>query len=92
MGKIIENRSVVCLVAGILALSLGGCASTPSATPARPTHYWESNVSSKQYDADNAACAERTKVDANGQLDPSSTSFEAYRDCMISEGYSLRTY
>ena len=80
------------LVAGILAMGLAGCATTSPDTRAKATHYWESNVSAKQYNADHAACEARTHVDADGQLDPNSTSFEAYRDCMISEGYSLRNY
>jgi len=88
----LSNYSVF-LVAGILALGLGGCASTPSSeTASRPTHYWDAKVPEKQYNADNAACAAKTNVKADGQLDPNSASFEAYRDCMISEGYSLRTY
>ena len=86
------NKSALFLVAGILALGLGGCASTESNHVAKPTHYWESSAPAKQYNADNAACAAKTQVKADGQLDPNSTSFEAYRDCMISEGYSLRTY
>lgn len=86
------NQFAVFLVAGILTLGLAGCASTPSESKSRPTHYWESSAPAKQYDADNAACQEKTQVQADGQLDPNSTSFEAYRDCMISEGYSLRTY
>ncbi len=87
------NKTAVFLVAGILAAGLGGCATTKSdSTASRPTHYWESSKSAKQYSADNAACEAQTKVNADGQLDPNSASFEAYRDCMISEGYSLRTY
>lgn len=87
------SNFTVFLVAGVLALGLGGCASTPTQSASvRPTHYWEANVPAKQYNADNAACEAKTHVQANGQLDPNSPSFEAYRDCMISEGYSLRTY
>ncbi|MGE0622698.1 MAG: hypothetical protein AB7I04_23985 [Pseudomonadales bacterium] len=87
------SRFTVFLVAGILASSLGGCASTTTSdAKARPTHYWEANVPAKQYNADNAACEAKTQTRADGQLDPNSPSFEAYRDCMISEGYSLRTY
>ena len=44
------------------------------------------------YNADNAACEQATRLDANGELDPSSASFDAYRDCMIEHGYTLRTY
>ena len=75
------------------AILLGGCASTETAAPAADaTHYWESTASTKQYDADNSACEQKTLVDADGKLDPNSTSFAAYKDCMIKEGYSLRTY
>lgn len=78
-----------------LALGLGGCAASAPQTQqpsADATHYWDSTVSTRQYKADNAACQEKTKVNADGELDPGSTSFQAYRDCMISQGYSLRTY
>ena len=86
------SKSIMFLVAGVLAMGLGGCASTTPEPRSKATHYWESDVSSKQYNADHAACEAKTHVNADGQLDPNSTSFEAYRDCMISEGYSLRTY
>lgn len=68
-----------------------GCASAPAEKSAA-THYWESTATTKQYNADHSACEQRTQVDADGKLDPHSTSFEAYRECMIEQGYSLRTY
>ena len=72
---------------------LAGCASTesPESTDGA-THYWESTASTKQYNADHASCEQKTEVDANGELDAHSASFEAYRDCMIEQGYTLRNY
>ncbi len=49
-------------------------------------------ASTKQYNADHASCEQQTKVDAEGELDANSASFEAYRDCMIEQGYTLRNY
>ncbi|MGD8416808.1 MAG: hypothetical protein PVH91_07110 [Pseudomonadales bacterium] len=92
------NRfTMLVALASALPLALGGCAASSQhtqtgQTQTAATHYWESTASSKQYNADNAACEQKTKVDAEGKLDPNSTSFQAYRDCMISQGYSLRTY
>ena len=74
-----------------LVLFLSGCASTPP-EPEGATHYWESTASTKQYNADHSACEAETRVDAEGQLDANSASFAAYRDCMIENGYTLRTY
>ena len=76
-----------------VAILAAGCASTDQPqTAERATHYWESTASTRQYNADNAACEQATRLDANGELDPSSASFDAYRDCMIEHGYTLRTY
>ena len=79
---------------GVLALFMTGCATTeqPASDSQAATHYWESTASKRQYSADHAACEQSTQVDANGQLDANSASFEAYRDCMIEQGYTLRTY
>ena len=76
----------------LLTLAIGGCASAPQQQGATATHYWESNVSSRQYHRDHSACEHQTLVDADAALDPDSTSFSAYRDCMIEHGYTLRTY
>ncbi len=79
-------------LAALLFLA-AGCASTGQPqTAERATHYWESTVSTKQYNADHAACEQSTEVDANGELDAQSASFDAYRNCMIEQGYTLRTY
>ena len=85
------TRFMTGMAAMTTALMLSACAST-SAEPVAATHYWESTVSTKKYNADNSACEQKTEVDADGQLDPSSASFSAYRDCMIEQGYTLRTY
>lgn len=73
--------------AGILTVV--GCAS--SNAPA-PTHYWEgaSSKPSHQYKADEYGC--RGSSEAAGELSAGSAEFAAYRDCMISKGYVLRTY
>ena len=78
---------------GCLAILMAGCASTePTQSGSQATHYWESTASKRQYSADHAACEQATQVDANGELNPNSTSFDAYRNCMIEQGYTLRTY
>lgn len=83
------KRLLLTMAGGLfVAMMLGACASPAP----RPTHYWESNASTKQYNADNSACEAQAQLDANGKLDPDSTSFTAYRDCMIQQGYTLRTY
>ncbi len=79
------------MITAATVLLLAGCAtSTPETADA--THYWESTASTKQYQADHASCEQQTKVNADGELDANSASFSAYRDCMIEQGYSLRTY
>jgi hypothetical protein len=83
------------LHAGLAIFLISGCTSQAPqqvGASARATHYWESTASSKQYRSDHASCEQRTEIDANGELDPNSTSFEAYRDCMIEQGYTLRNY
>ena len=84
-----RSLTIAAAAAGLILLT-GGCATAPEA-PA-PTHYWESDVTLRQYHRDHSACEAATHVDAAGQLDPDSTSFSAYRDCMIEHGYTLRTY
>ena len=78
------------LVAGVSALMTACAATAPEKDDA--THYWQSTATTKQYNADNSACEEKTAIDADGQLDADSASFSAYRDCMIERGYTLRTY
>ena len=81
------------IATGLVLGLLGGCASTnDAAEPQGATHYWESTASKKQYANDHSACEAVTKVDADGELDPNSASFDAYRDCMIEQGYTLRRY
>ena len=76
-----------------LLLAMSGCTSTTSATESTAaTHYWESSASTREYKADHSVCEQKSLVDADSKLDPDSTSFSAYRDCMIKEGYTLRTY
>ena len=83
------------LVAAAMGLLLSACASTPdnneAPTPAA-THYWQSEVSTQTYNRDNTVCQRTTDSTSSGELDPNSLSFQAYRDCMIEKGYTLRTY
>jgi hypothetical protein len=71
------------LLAASAMLFVFGCASSES----KPTHYWESTVSKSTYKQDNEVCG-----DMESKFDAESTSFETYRDCMISKGYTLRNY
>ena len=81
------------IITAAFAIFLAGCATTESSDAADgATHYWESTASTKQYNADHASCEQKTEVDADGQLDANSASFEAYRNCMIEQGYTLRNY
>lgn len=98
MTKPMMNGAAFTLIAAC-TLFIGGCASSgqDSVKPAQreqasATHYWESTASSREYKVDNAACAQKTEVDADGKLNPNSTTFDAYRDCMIEQGYTLRNY
>ena len=89
MTRVITNAAI----AFIAIVFIGGCAGTEPAQMAEgATHYWESTASTKQYNADHAGCEQKTAVNADGELDPNSASFDAYRDCMIEQGYTLRTY
>lgn len=80
------------IFAAVLTVLVAGCAATEPQVADGATHYWESTASTKQYNADHESCEQQTKVDAEGQLDANSASFDAYRDCMIGQGYTLRTY
>lgn len=78
----------------ILLLTLGaaGCAAQPAE---KPTHYWESKTaSSLDYRKDQSACKQVADLEtANGDgYVEDSASFEDYRQCMISRGYTLRSY
>jgi uncharacterized lipoprotein len=86
------NRSAQGLLIIALVAILGACSTTKE--PVAATHYWYSDesTSTREYNADNTNCEKQTQLDASGKLDPDSTSFSAYRDCMIKNGYSLRTY
>ena len=76
------NRLLLMLAVATLA----GCSSSnPS------THYWEGAKaqSAGDYRRDNAQCADTTPEEP---MLEDSLSFQAYRDCMTSKGYVLRTY
>lgn len=76
-----------------VAFALSGCVSSPREETA--THYWEAQdpkLTKQRYNFDHTNCQEQSETNADGSLDPKSTSFSAYRDCMIKQGYTLRTY
>lgn len=87
-------KSSTTIAATLLALTLGaaGCATQPAE---KPTHYWESKTaSSLDYRKDQSACEQAADLEAangDGYVEDSA-SFEDYRQCMISRGYTLRTY
>lgn len=78
--------------AAVAVAVLAGCASAPAT---QPTHYWESSkaATENRYRVDNLACqTESQSAQGSAQLDPSSPSFDNYRECMVSRGYVLRQY
>jgi hypothetical protein len=81
------------LFAALAVLALfAGCASAPQS---KPTHYWESSkVSANKYRVDEQSCQQQagTPGERFPEFDPSSESYEAYRACMIEQGYVLRHY
>jgi hypothetical protein len=75
---------------GVLVLVAGGCAVTPNQ---KPTHYWDAKAKPEsQYQQDNAACESQNGAESSNPMLAKSGAFQAYRDCMISRGYVLRTY
>ena len=89
MTRVISTAATVLFVAA----GMTGCATTESGqTATNATHYWESTAPTKKYNADHESCEQKTEVDADGELNANSASFDAYRDCMIGQGYTLRTY
>lgn len=80
------------LIAAAAVALVAGCASTPQT---QPTHYWQStsNAPKNQYRMDNMACQADAQADIGATtFEPDSPSFDNYRDCMISRGYTLRQY
>ena len=77
------NTGLKTLLAATAMLLAFGCASTES----KPTHYWESTVSKRTYDQDNLSCGAMAS-----EFDADSASFQDYRECMVSKGYTLRNY
>ena len=68
-----------------------GCSTTPTQ---KPTHYWEGAQAKPehQYKADEHACQGASELDTTGEITAASAAFDAYKDCMITRGYVLRTY
>ena len=78
------------LLAGALTLVFAGCAATSSK---QPTHYWDAKAKPEsRYQADNQACEAANGAEASNPMLAGSGEFQAYKDCMISRGYVLRTY
>ncbi len=79
-------NSVVRLLPALIVAALAGCSATKPST-----HYWEGAKaqSSGDYRRDNAQCADTAPEEP---MLEDSLSFQAYRDCMTSKGYVLRTY
>ena len=70
-----------------------GCASTePTTANAGPTHYWDADVPAETYTRDNVTCQRATDSSSTEAFETDSMSFQAYRDCMITKGYTLRNY
>jgi hypothetical protein len=89
-----EGVAMKVFAAFALAAVMAGCASAPESA-STPTHYWESakNANENRYRMDNAACQAQVQAEQGSTtFDPGSQSFEAYQECMVSRGYSLRTY
>lgn len=78
------------LFSGALVMVLSGCAATPEQ---KPTHYWDAKATPRsQYQSDNAACEAANGAESANPMLAKSGEFQAYKDCMISRGYVLRTY
>lgn len=75
--------------ATLLAL-VAGCAAT---SDRKPTHYWDAKAKpATEYQDDNAACEMANGAQASNPMLARSGEFQAYKDCMVSRGYVLRTY
>ncbi|MEZ5560489.1 MAG: hypothetical protein R3E86_18330 [Pseudomonadales bacterium] len=79
---------------GILFAIVVLAAACSSSNAPAPTHYWESsNATTKaRYSLDNQACENQAAVGESGVMKAQTDSFDAYRECMTSKGYVLRTY
>jgi hypothetical protein len=77
------------LLTSVLLLS-AGCASN---TERQPTHYWDAATKSEsKYSADNASCEAANGAEASNPMLAEDGAFQAYKECMLSRGYVLRTY
>ena len=87
-GDCIMRRLTALLTAALLA----GCATAPAPDA---THYWESDkASANRYRVDQHTCQQNAGTEDAKQpaFDATSTSYETYRECMVSRGYVLRQY
>ena len=76
----------------------GGCSATQLA---QPTHYWEGEKSTaeQRYTSNEAQCRRSVdsqdyerNVQGNTEFLSSSEAFAIYKECMLNQGYVLRTY
>lgn len=82
------------LLSAVLMAAFSGCAAAPEPTDAAATHYWYSDTGNpkRQYNSDNTNCRQQSNADQTDSLETQSHSYQAYRDCMIENGYTLRRY
>lgn len=76
-----------------IAAAFSGCAATAEKDESA-THYWYSETSKpkRQYNSDNTNCMQQSDAEQAEPLEAESPSYQAYRDCMIQNGYTLRRY
>lgn len=90
MVQAIRSGAHRAMIASVLVLLFSGCAATSSQ---KPTHYWDAKAKPEsRYQADNEACESANGAEASNPMLADSGAFQAYRECMISKGYVLRTY
>lgn len=78
------------LVGGTLVLMIAGCAAT---SEKKPTHYWDAKAKPQsRYQEDNQSCESANGAESSNPMLAKSGEFQAYKDCMLSKGYVLRTY
>jgi hypothetical protein len=86
----LQLRSCGVFCAGLAVLVMAGCAANADR---KPTHYWDAKVKpTAVYQEDNAACESANGAQSSNPMLAKSGEFQAYKDCMVSRGYVLRTY
>ncbi len=92
VGKISGSVKGPLLVISVAA-AFSGCATAPEKSDTA-THYWFSETSKpkREYNNDNTNCMQQSDTEKAQPLETDSPSYQAYRDCMIQNGYTLRRY